>query len=104
MTTETVVDALPYYDSGYDESGVKEAALALIEEECRRYRPTKNYLDIFAPVNYHAFEVNINFYYYYLLNKKKCQLQFTSKDRDNEERIQSYGTEITNGFNKYATL
>ena len=40
-----VVDALPYIDLGYDEPGVREAALALVEEETRRYRPTKNYLE-----------------------------------------------------------
>ena len=36
-----MVDALPYYDQGYDEPGVREAAIALVEEETRRYRPTK---------------------------------------------------------------
>ena len=42
---DIVVDALPYIDLGYDEPGVREAALALVEEETRRYRPTKNYLE-----------------------------------------------------------
>ena len=37
--SETViVDALPYIDHGYDEPGVREAALAMVEEETRRYR------------------------------------------------------------------
>ncbi|VDK31689.1 unnamed protein product [Dibothriocephalus latus] len=40
-----VVDALPYFDKGYDESGIQEAAALLVEEEMRRYRPTKNYLE-----------------------------------------------------------
>ena len=44
-SSEVVVDALPYIDLGYDEPGVREAALALVEEETRRYRPTKNYLE-----------------------------------------------------------
>lgn len=39
------MDALPYIDHGYDDVGVRESALAMVEEECRRYRPTKNYLD-----------------------------------------------------------
>lgn len=39
-----LVDALPYIDHGYSEPGVREAALALVDEEMRRYRPTKNYL------------------------------------------------------------
>ena len=30
---------------------------ALVEEETRRYKPTKNYLEVFGPVNYHLFEV-----------------------------------------------
>ena len=56
---EVVVDALPYFDQGYDEPGVREAALALVEEETRRYRPTKNYLDYLPPSNYTAFETEI---------------------------------------------
>ena len=32
-------------------------ALALVEEETRRYRPTKNYLDTIGPARYDAFEV-----------------------------------------------
>merc|ERR1712111_157487 len=51
------VDALPYIDHGYDEAGVREAALALVEEETRRYRPTKNYLETKLPaLNINAFE------------------------------------------------
>ncbi|EDW80677.2 uncharacterized protein Dwil_GK11659, partial [Drosophila willistoni] len=45
MAGEVIVDALPYIDHGYDDPGVRESALAMVEEECRRYRPTKNYLD-----------------------------------------------------------
>ncbi|KAH8414229.1 hypothetical protein KR215_000806 [Drosophila sulfurigaster] len=45
MADEVIVDALPYIDHGYDDVGVRESALAMVEEECRRYRPTKNYLD-----------------------------------------------------------
>lgn len=45
-----VVDALPYFDKGYDESGMKEAN-ALLAEEMRRYRPTKNYLENFPSLN-----------------------------------------------------
>ncbi|KAF6037265.1 BCAS2 [Bugula neritina] len=54
-----VVDALPYFDQGYEEPGIKEAALALIEEETRRYRPTKNYLEFLQPPNYKAFETEV---------------------------------------------
>ncbi|XP_065197978.1 pre-mRNA-splicing factor SPF27-like [Sycon ciliatum] len=45
MANEVLPDALPYFDKGYEEPGVREAALKLVEEETRRYRPTKNYLD-----------------------------------------------------------
>ncbi|KAF8567210.1 hypothetical protein P879_08561 [Paragonimus westermani] len=40
-----VVDALPYSDKGYDDPGIREAAALLVEEEMKRYRPTKNYLE-----------------------------------------------------------
>ncbi|CAG9855239.1 unnamed protein product [Phyllotreta striolata] len=56
MAGEVTVDALPYIDQGYDEPGVREAALAMVEEECRRYRPTKNYLEHLPPLNVSAFE------------------------------------------------
>ncbi|XP_067685525.1 pre-mRNA-splicing factor SPF27-like [Haliotis asinina] len=59
MAGEVVVDALPYFDHGYDEPGVREAAIALVEEETRRYRPTKNYLDYLPPPNYNAFETEM---------------------------------------------
>ena len=41
MSTDVVVDALPYIDHGYEDPGVREAALAMVEDETRRYRPTK---------------------------------------------------------------
>ncbi|XP_011298145.1 pre-mRNA-splicing factor SPF27 [Fopius arisanus] len=59
MAGEVVVDALPYIDQGYDEPGVREAALAMVEEETRRYRPTKNYLEHLPPLNISAFETDV---------------------------------------------
>lgn len=77
MASEVVVDALPYIDHEYDEPGVREAvsstnfilyfyelsikfqAVAMVEEECRRYRPTKNYLDHLPPLNTTAFETKM---------------------------------------------
>ena len=44
MSDSVAIDALPYYDRGYDEPGVRQAAVQLVEEEMQRYRPTKNYL------------------------------------------------------------
>lgn len=55
-TQEVLVDALPYIDQGYDDTGVREAALAMVDEECRRYRPTKNYLEHLPTLNMTAFE------------------------------------------------
>ncbi|XP_041379007.1 pre-mRNA-splicing factor SPF27-like [Gigantopelta aegis] len=59
MAGEVVVDALPYFDHGYDETGVREAAIALVEEETRRYRPTKNYLDYLSSATYNNFETEL---------------------------------------------
>lgn len=59
MAGEVLVDALPYFDQGYDDAGVRETALAMVEEECRRYRPTKNYLEHLPPVNLNAFETDL---------------------------------------------
>ena len=81
MSSDLLVDALPYIDTGYDEPGVKQAvkyerflklfkknkkkqrsilkAFALIEEECRRYKPNKNYLDFLGPMNLTAFQSDI---------------------------------------------
>lgn len=59
MTTEVLVDALPYFDHGYDDAGVRETSVAMVEEECRRYRPTKNYLEHLPIVNTTAFETEL---------------------------------------------
>ncbi|CAD6993660.1 pre-mRNA-splicing factor SPF27 [Ceratitis capitata] len=59
MAGEVTVDALPYIDQGYDDPGVRESALAMVEEECRRYRPTKNYLDHLPSLNVNAFETDL---------------------------------------------
>lgn len=59
MSTDIVVDALPYFDSGYEEPGVRETSLAMVEEECRRYRPTKNYLEHLPPINTATFETEL---------------------------------------------
>ena len=37
MTSDVIVDALPYIDHGYDEPGVRVAALGMVEEETWRY-------------------------------------------------------------------
>ena len=59
MSTDVVVDALPYIDHGYEEPGVREAALAMVEDETRRYRPTKNYLEHLPALNLTSFETDL---------------------------------------------
>jgi len=59
MAGEVLVDALPYFDQGYDDAGVRETALAMVEEECRRYRPTKNYLEHLPTANLSNFETEM---------------------------------------------
>ncbi|CAG0893154.1 unnamed protein product [Cyprideis torosa] len=59
MAEEVMVDALPYIDLGYDEAGVRDQALAMVEEEARRYRPTKNYLEHLPFVQSKTFETPI---------------------------------------------
>ncbi|XP_033119876.1 pre-mRNA-splicing factor SPF27-like [Anneissia japonica] len=59
MAGEVIVDALPYYDQGYDEPGVREAAYALVDEETRRYRPTKNYLEHLPVVEHMPVETEV---------------------------------------------
>jgi len=56
MSHEVVPDALPYVDQGYDEPGVREMVNELIEEETKRYRSTKNYLEFMPTPNYTLFE------------------------------------------------
>jgi len=57
-STSAFVDALPYIDQGYDEAA-REAALILIEDECKRYRPTKNYLEYLPPPRFDVFETDV---------------------------------------------
>lgn len=52
---EVLVDALPYIDQEYDDPIFREAALQLIEEETKQYRPTKNYLE-YLPTTKTQFE------------------------------------------------
>ncbi|NP_001280388.1 uncharacterized protein LOC100169098 [Acyrthosiphon pisum] len=59
MAGEVIVDALPYIDQGYDEPGIREAAISMVEDEKRRYRPSKNYLEHLPPLNVSAFETEM---------------------------------------------
>jgi len=59
MNTDVLVDALPYFDAGFDDPGVRETAVAMVDEECRRYKPTKNYLEHLPPLNTSSFETDL---------------------------------------------
>ena len=51
-------------------------AFALVEEETRRYRPTKNYLDYLPPADFDKFEVRSLFREYFdcLFSKEELRL------------------------------
>ncbi|VDM91408.1 unnamed protein product [Onchocerca ochengi] len=49
-----LVDALPYLDSDYTESD-RQMAMQLIEDECRVFRPVKNYLQNMSPPDFDIF-------------------------------------------------
>lgn len=53
------MDALPYIDEGYDDTATREAVFAMIEEETKRYKPTKNYLEYLPPLNLTQFETEV---------------------------------------------
>uniref|UniRef100_UPI00398E3FDD pre-mRNA-splicing factor SPF27 n=1 Tax=Pristiophorus japonicus TaxID=55135 RepID=UPI00398E3FDD len=73
---DVVVDALPYFDQGYDAPGVREAAAALVEEETRRYRPTKNYLSYLPTPDYSAFELpSLSFFSWVALVSKNYEIE-----------------------------
>ncbi|VDO32362.1 unnamed protein product [Brugia timori] len=49
-----LVDALPYLDSDYTESD-RQMAMQMIEDECRVFRPVKNYLQNMSPPDFDVF-------------------------------------------------
>ncbi|OXA56640.1 pre-mRNA-splicing factor SPF27 [Folsomia candida] len=51
-----IIDALPYIDTQFEEPGMKEMVTHLIEEEKRRFRPTKNYLEHLPKLEVKRFE------------------------------------------------
>lgn len=51
---QNLVDALPYLDTEYGEAD-RQMALQLIENECRSFRPTKNYLKFLPATDLDAF-------------------------------------------------
>lgn len=59
MSTEVVVDALPYFDQGYDDPTVRQAAKALVDEEIKRLRPSNKYLDNLPSLKLNEFETDM---------------------------------------------
>jgi len=67
MASERIlVDDLPYIDQEYADPSLRDVALALVDEETRRYRPMKNYLEHLPPLEMTKFEVNCPLYYTFL--------------------------------------
>lgn len=54
MSSEVLVDALPYFDQNDDED--LRAAIAMVDEECKRLRPSNKYLDNLPPLKLNEFE------------------------------------------------
>ncbi|XP_046850840.1 pre-mRNA-splicing factor SPF27-like [Xenia sp. Carnegie-2017] len=50
ISHEVTPDALPYYDQGYERPEVREMVNQLIDEETKRYRGSKKYLEHLPPV------------------------------------------------------
>ncbi|XP_022166305.1 pre-mRNA-splicing factor SPF27-like, partial [Myzus persicae] len=59
MAGKVLVDALSYIDEGYDEPGIREAVISMIEDEKRRFRPSNNYLERFPSLNTSRFETEL---------------------------------------------
>ncbi|KAI9555530.1 Pre-mR-splicing factor SPF27 [Daphnia sinensis] len=66
-----LVDDLPYVDQEYGDPVLREAALALVDEETRRYRPTKNYLEHLPPLELSSFETPLMKTEFERLSQKK---------------------------------
>ena len=110
MSSQVIVDALPYIDQGYDEPGVREAALALVEEETRTYRPTKNYLDHLPPINLSSFETDLMKTEFERLNSrqpmdtlsmKRYELPPPDYDDDEDDHDDDYDDEDYDDGNYY---
>lgn len=52
-----LVDALPYIDNEFNNSEVRLAVAQMVEDETKRYRPTKNYLESLPTLDVNKFEV-----------------------------------------------
>ncbi|GAV01914.1 hypothetical protein RvY_12549 [Ramazzottius varieornatus] len=61
-SSATLVDALPYVDSGYDAPGVREAVTALVEQEMeamKKYRSSDFYLKQLPPLDLEIFQTDL---------------------------------------------
>lgn len=59
MSKGNLVDALPYIDQGYEDIQDKQRILYMIDEETKRYRNTKNYLDYLGKEELNRFETDL---------------------------------------------
>lgn len=70
-----LVDALPYLDSDYTESD-RQMAMQLIEDECRVFRPIKNYLQNMSPPDFDVFLTPCLIKEYIRMSKKQVSFTF----------------------------
>jgi len=72
MSDERVlVDDLPYIDQEYADPSLRDVALALVDEETRRYRPMKNYLEHLPGLELSKFETSLMKAEFERLSQKK---------------------------------
>uniref|UniRef100_A0A4W5LZC3 Pre-mRNA-splicing factor SPF27 n=1 Tax=Hucho hucho TaxID=62062 RepID=A0A4W5LZC3_9TELE len=90
---EVFVDALPYFDQGYDAAGVREAAAALVEEETRRYRPTKNYLSYMPTPDFTTFEVMYTLFLFHL-----CRYELPAPSSGQKNDITAWQESVNNSM------
>ncbi|KAH9407310.1 Pre-mRNA-splicing factor SPF27 [Tyrophagus putrescentiae] len=61
-THQSLVDALPYIDHEYNDPEIRAAVSQMVEDETKRYKPTKNYLETLPslpPLDTTKFETEI---------------------------------------------
>lgn len=67
-----LIDALPYIDNEFNNPEIRSVVAEMIENETKRYKPTKNYLETLPqlpPLDLTKFEVKLNFFLFQLFEK-----------------------------------
>lgn len=72
---QNLVDALPYLDTDYGDAD-RQMALQLIENECRTFRPTKNYLKFLPTPDFDVFLTSCMIKEHARMAKKQVRLLY----------------------------